>query len=301
MPTPLSADLHNLIVRPGNSSMVLGAGHHMLYRPANAAAKLFGGSVPKALDPEEWGASLARAGDRIDHRLAIGGSSRQESISLENAHIHSIGAHLDTLRKERPSDAGILEERLNSLVRDHYNSQESIQGLVDKAKADPQFAATFHGVVVPSLTGEVGRSVKNVATDVAALYGSAELIDHARRAAQPDHTDKKGHLMLSNIDRAQELIAKTASILASLPVKEQAHEKAAQLLESGVITAAEVEKIAAVFERNPDEADAIAAGMMRGQGYTEKGANLGEVVIDEPSTKSGSVDRFTQACLNGLR
>lgn len=298
MPTPLSADLHDLLVRPANSSLVLGAAHHALYRPANAIAGVLGTSVPKTLDPEAWGAGLSRIGERIDHGLAIGGSSRHEAIPLENNHLHTIGAHLDKLRAERPADAGLLETRLNSLVRDHYNSQESIQGLVDKARTTPGFAATLHGVVVPSLTGEVGRSIKNVATDVAALVGSTELMDVARRATQPDHTDKKGHTM-SNLDRVHELIAKTAALLESLPAKEQAQEKAAQLLDAGVITSAEVEKMASVFERNPDEADAIASGMMRG--YSEKGANLGEVFVDETPSKYSGGDRFTQACLNGLR
>jgi len=296
MSAPISADIHNLLIRPTNSSLVLGAAHHVLYRPANAAvSRLFGKGLHKALDPAEWGAAAARAGEKIDRSLSVGGH-RVEKVTLNSQHLRDIGSHLDDLVKKDPRAAQDLEGRLNSVVANHYNNNETIKGLVGKAHQNDQFAATLHGVKVPSLTGEVGKSVKNVATDIAAIYGAGEIMNKVRDASESAQ-EKKGSEM-TMIDDAIEALLKAASILEQLPVKERAVKMATQLLDADVIKSSEVEKYASIFESNPADAETIFSGMIRGKDSTTKSASLGEPIVGDVG--SGGKGSFEDLCREGF-
>ena len=229
----------------------------------------------------------------------MGGSSRSEAINLDNEHLKHIGSHLENLHASDPNRAKELERSLNSVVQNHYNKGENIKSLVSKAHGDENFAATLHGVQVPSLSGEVGRTVKNVATDVAAMYGAAEIMDKLHRASG-DTASQEKKASMSNIQRATELLARAQAIYDSLPAKEAAYAKANELLEAGRIEADEVEKIASVFERNPDDAETILNGMLRGSDLEAKAANLGSPVLDE-APRAGGSNKFDALCLQGAQ
>lgn len=295
MAAPLSSELHDLLIRPSNGSLILGAAHHALYRPANALAhKVLGHSLPKALDPGEWGAAAARAGEKVDRALALPGVERSETIMLDHQHLKDIGKHLDEMHASDPSKAQALEGHLNSVVADHYNKSETIRGLVSKAHGDESFRATLHGVRVPSITGEVGRSAKNLATDAAALYGAAALTDEVRKALEPP---KEKQSAMSNLQTAIDKLTSAANLLDRLPAREAAFSKAAKLADIGAIAESEIEKFASTFERNPEEADTIYSAVARGESEHQKLASFGEVVSADPSASgSRSGGSFEDQC-----
>jgi hypothetical protein len=297
MAAPLTSELHSLLIRPSNGSLILGAAHHALYRPANALAhKVTGHALPTALDPGEWGAAAARAGEKVDYHLALGGAQRAETIQLDNDHLKHIGQHLDTMAATDPGKARALETDLNSVVADHYNRGETIRGLVDKAHADQNFRATLHEVAVPSATGEVGRTAKTLATDAAGLYGAAAITDKVRQAMDPQAKEKQSSMSKLNV--AIEKIQKAASILDQIPARDAAFAKAAALAEEEVIGQHEVEKFAGLFERNPQDAETVVAALRRGEDEATKLASFGEVVKSEPQNGAGANrGRFEALCL----
>lgn len=297
MPAPISAEVHNLLVRPTNSSMVLGALHHAAYRPANAAVnRVFGKSLHKGLDPETWGAAASRLGEKVDRSLALPGAVRKEDVKLTNEHLGEIGDHLEKLKVKDPDKHQAISADLNSAIANHYNNNENIEGLVSKARADSNFAATLHGVHIPSATGEWGKSVKNVSTDIAALYGAGEIMNKARELSQGGQEKKGSAGMQQVIDQ----LFKAAAILESIPLKDYAHKQANRLLEAGVISSSELEKHASIFEKNPEDAETIVNGMLRGIDPEIKSANLGEPVVgDGDGPRSGGRGTFEQLCLEG--
>lgn len=305
MTKPIASDIRDLIVNPENGSMVMSLAHHALFRPADALARQFGGRMPKQLDPQVWGAAAARAAEKVDFHLAPSWSHRHETITLTGDHLRGIGKHLDGLiRDGHTAKAQSLKDRLNLLVAKHYNSGEGIEGLIAKAHADKEFAATFHNVKVPSLTGEVGRTAKNVSTDIAALVGAQEIQQRLAEATSQDPSPgvKKGHevhMELSELERAAEMLEKAAAIYESIPDTENAQKYAHQLLDAGVIAKSEMDKYASMFERNPEDAETIVEGMLRDRDHENKSASLGEVVFDDPIGSSKGFGRFEQLCIEG--
>lgn len=296
MSTPISSEVHNLLVRPNNSSLVLGALHHALYRPANAAVnKVIGKQIPRGFSPQAWGEAAARAGEKLDRSLSLG-AVRREDIKLNNTHLTSIGDHLDTLKAKDPTKHQALVGDLNSTIANHYNNSEDIEGLIHKARQNNNFAATLHGVHIPSLTGEVGKGVKNVATDIAALYGAGEIMNKARSIAEGNQ-EKKGST--SMLQEAIDHLLKAASILESIPAKDYANKQARRLLEAGVIDPSELEKHASIFEKNPEDAETIVNGMLRDPEI--KSATLGEPVLgDDDGPRTRGRGGFELFCVEGL-
>lgn len=299
MATPLTADIHNLLIRPRNTSLLLGAAHHALYRPLNyASEKLIGAKIPTALDPDTWGAKVNKAGETVDFVLSAG-RSRKENVNLTNSHILDMHGHVQEMKRINPRYGQQLENNLNSLITAHYNNNDTINSLATQARNNPEFAATLHGVVVPSLSGEAGKAIKGFAADVASIYGATQLMEDISPSSQSDGKEKRSHLM-TEMQRAQKLLEKAASILASIPVKERAYKYASQLLEAGAISELEVEKYASAFERNPEDAPTLVEGMLRGVDRESKMANLGYPVYDE-NPRGQRFGSFEQACLQGLR
>ena len=94
---------------------------------------------------------------------------------------------------------------------------------------------------------------------------------------------------------------KAAEILEGLPAKAEGLKYAKALAEAGAITDAEREKHARIFEdtyrRNPEDAEAIFNGMLRGGSFDSKAASLGEAVGNDGSSRSGG-SLFDQMCLD---
>lgn len=297
MATPLTADLHSLLIRPRNSSIVLGAAHHALYRPLNYLSnKTIGKNIHTALDPETWGEKINQVGESADFVLSAG-RTRKENIDLENSHILDMHNHVQEMKRYRPEYGHQLERNLNSVIATHYNNNETLNSLATKALNNKEFAATLHGVAVPSLSGEEGRIAKNFAADVASMYGASQLMSEFSPGS--DNKEKRSNHM-TEMQKAKNLLEKAAAILASIPVKERAYKQASQLLEAGAISDSEVEKYASAFERNPEDAPTIVEGMLRGVDRESKMANLGYPVYDE-SPRGQRFGSFEQACLQGLR
>jgi hypothetical protein len=212
-----------------------------------------------------------------------------------------MGAHIDELHNSHPERAIRLEGELNSLIENHYNINEKFRGLVQHAHTNSDFAATLHGVKVRSLTGEVGKSVKSVGTDIAALYGANAILEKTQNAMGEDPQTKKGMMTtMSKLQAASDALNKAASILESIPVKESAYKMATKLLDAGIIVESEVEKHASMFERNFDDAETILGGMLRGNELENKTANLGEPVSgDSDPTRAGSRSSFEDLCRQG--
>lgn len=299
MATPISADLHQLLIRPRNSSIMLGAAHHALYRPLNyASEKVLGARIPSALDPETWGAQINKAGEAADYMLSAG-RVRKEDVKLDNSHILDIHNHVQEMKRLRPEYGKQLENNLNSAIASHYNNNDTLNSIAQHARNNKDFAATLHGVAIPSLSGEEGRIAKNFAADVAGMYGASQLMGELNPTGKSNDTEKRSHRM-TDMQKAQELLEKAAAILSSIPVKEKAYKQAAQLLEAGAISDSEIEKYASAFERNPEDAATIVEGMLRGVDREAKMANLGYPVYEE-NTRSQRYGSFEQACLQGLR
>lgn len=295
MAVPLSPQLHALLIRPGNGSLVLGAAHHALYRPANALAqRLAGKDLHRALDPAEWGAAAARAGEKVDYHLALPGVHRAETITLEGDHLKAIHAHLGTLA---PEEARTIEGSLDSLVADHYNKGETFRGLVDKAHASQNFRATLHDVPVPSATGEVGRTINNVAVGASTLYGAGAITKRLRDALNPQEKQSS----MSKLDTAIGKIQNAAATLEHLPVREAAYAKAANMADTGLIAEDQIEKFAGIFERHPNDADDIIIGMQGGNEDGMKLASFGEVVKNEADSDTARRGGFEAMCLDNAK
>ena len=295
----VSPDVHDLLVRPGSPSLLLGAAHHLQYTPAHPAAPaLTGRTIPKGLDPEHWGAQLARGAEKLDYALAPKGVKefeRREDITLKAHDLHHIGRKLDRMRLADPARGKKIESHLRDLIEKTYNPSETVESLIGKARKNPDFAVTLHGVRIPSLTGEGTKMVRRVGTDVAAMYGASEIV----RQIQPP-SEKRSHTTMTASAIAH--LTKAAEILEGLPAKAEGVKFAEKLVEAGVIGGAELEKHARIFEetyrRSPEDAEQIFNSMLRGG--DAKLASLGEAVVPEGQQGGPRGSRFDQMCLDAL-
>jgi len=310
----INPQMHRAIVRPENSSLILGGLHHL----ASGAAKLVGKELPKHLDPAELGAAAARGAERIDFHagraaqsiarhagldahLPKGLFARSEQATLSSKRIRALGDEIDGLRTTDATKAKALEDDLNTLVKTHYNKGETFQGLRDLA-SDDSFAATLHNVEVPSLTGEAGKMVKNVGTDVAAIYGAGEITEKVRQArasgSGPTNLPSRGKPdMTDSYAKAATLMKEAAELFDAASVKERACKQAQQLLDESAIDAGEFPKYAALFEKqSAEDADTMVAGMLRGHAGSSKSASFGDPVPISDAQAEGGQGRFEALC-----
>jgi hypothetical protein len=309
---PVSADLHRFIVNPENSSLVLSAARHLLYRPADFLyTKLRGlpenarGNLWHGLNPETWGAGLARAGERADASLGrMTGGTRKEMVTLNRDHLQRIG---DTLadwerRPDMKAHAGHVRKQFDDLLHQHHAPGTTLDQVLQNSRSADNYKVTLHDVLLPSATGEVGKTVKTIAADGAALYGSAEIVNQVNRVADqktPSSEDRMSDM--AAVKAALEQLEKAARILEEIPARDRAYKQASSLYQHGAIMEHEVEKYAALFFENPDSADVVAQGLLRNSASEVKSARLGEVVSGGSASTGGSrYSSFDAMCLEGL-
>jgi hypothetical protein len=296
MSLPLSADLHRLLVRPKNTSLLLGLAHHAIYRPAKGLADLVGKELPKAADPAHWGAMASGLVEKADFHLSPG-FHRTEAITLDAEHLKHMGRHLADLHAGNSAHATKLEGEIDALLPTSYNT--NIRKLIAQAHTDPAFKVTLHGVKIPSLTGEVGKTVRSIGSDVAALYGAGELADKATRLPHAPTNEKKGSKTMPLYQEVIDALEKAADILDRIPAKQASFDRAEKLYAEGIIAESDIEKHAAVFENNPGDAELIYDGLMRG-GAATKTAGYGEPFEEPAASKASTGSRrnaFDALCL----
>jgi len=290
----MRADIHDLLVRPENGSLLADIGHHVLYRPISAVSREFTGrSLPAAADPREWGAALARLGEKVDFALAPRHRAfvRREDLTVRAEDWERIAKKLENVRKTDPGREKVLRDHLRDLIENHYNPSEDIRSLVAKARKNRDFATTFHGVRVPSLTGEAGKTVRNIATDAAAAYGGTEIARHLEEKRSHESMSASAHLQAA------------ADLLERIPAMANGAKYARDLVDAGVIADAELDKHARIFEdtylRSPEDAQTLFSAFLRGQ-ENLKTAGLGEAVGAETPGKP-QTNGFEQMCLDAYR
>lgn len=315
----LNANMHRALIRPDNSSLILGGLHHI----ASGAAKAVGKELPAHLDPATLGAAAARAGERLDFHagraaqslarragldahLPAGALSRTERIDLHAGRIRDLGTHLDGLRNTDAGQAKAFEDNLNALVKTHYNKGETFQGLRNLAQ-DDTFSATLHGVDIPSITGEAGKTVKGVGTDIAAIYGAGEITEKIQRARAsipgPTNLPQRGKdEMTDPTAKAASLMKDAAELFDAANVKERACKQAQRLVDDGVIEAGEFNTHSALFEKlSSEDAETMVTGMLRGQSGPNKSASFGDPALEfnpAGSSKGAGFDALCRSAAN---
>jgi hypothetical protein len=306
----VGSELHGLIVNPGNSSLVLGALHHAAYRPANYAfGRLTGGrQLWRGLSPETWGAAVAKAGEKVDYGIGtLTGAQRNEAITLQKDHLARIKQHVESL-EANPHTAvrgQELRRQFDEVIAKHHSPNETLNSVLQHHTSNDDYKITLHDVKLPSATGEVGKTIKNIGTDAAALYGSAELVNRINRvASQPSEENKPMSSTAQAIKEAIEKLEKAAALLADIPKRDAAYKQASELHHDGAIAEHEVAKYASLFYDSPDHVDTIVSSLAR-QNDETKSARMGEVVTDGNAKSAnargegGRYASFDQFCLNG--
>ena len=313
MSGPVSADLHGLIVNPENSSLVLSAARHLLYRPADFAySKLRGlpsnakGNLWRGLNPETWGAGIARAGERADASLGrMTGGTRKEMVTLNRDHLQRIEKTLGDweARPETKAHADQVRRQFDDLLKKHHGPDADLAKVLQNSRTNDNYKVTLHDVLLPSATGEVGKSIKNISTDAATLYGSAEIVNQVNRVAtqkSPQSEDRMSDM--AAVKAALEQLEKAAQILEEIPARDRAFKEASSLYQQGAIMEHEIDKYASLFFENPESAGVVAQSLLRNTAGETKSARLGEVVSNSSNSSAGGsrYSSFDSLCLEGL-